>query len=318
MCYSAKIWADYRKFSKLFGAILSIDEFTKLFWEKRDTGAPKIPKAIEQAFAEPQDEQEALIKKLIEEAAAAEHARIEERIAEQRGVITRAEEALQKRVTKKSQEEIRIAGNRIVAQEAKREKLDRTEAKPNDDRIWPGDYTLVMVSEGGRKVVKPMRYQCRLPGWTIADEKQKPGTYNARRDKLRTVWRQLYGKNHGVMVATRFYESVARHDAEGRDLEPGERETRVELEFEPRTAQPLYIPVLWYLWSDGEEELLSCAAITDDPEPEVAAVGHDRTIIDLKPEHIEAWLTPDPKNLAAMDAILEDRQHPYYEHRLVA
>lgn len=318
MCYSAKIWADYRKFSKLFGAILSIEDFTRLFWHKRDFGGVRVPKAIELAFSEPRDELEAQVKALIDEATEAELSRLDEHTAEQRNVIASAEEALQKRVTKKAQETIRIARNRIEADEAKRAKLTRTEAKLNDDRVWPGEYTLVMVSEGGRKLMKPMRYQCRLPGWTAQDEKDKPGTYNARRDKLRTVWRQLYGRNHGLMIATQFYERVALHDLEQRQLAPGEREKSVELEFEPQTREPLYIPVLWYLWTNGEEELLSCAAITDDPESEVAATGHDRTIIDIKPEYIDAWLNPNPKDMAAMDAILDDRQHPYYEHRLVA
>ena len=229
--------------------------------------------------------------------------------------IGRTEAALQKRVTKKSQEIIRVANNRIAAERLKADKLQRTEPAEDDDRIWPGDYTLVMVVEDGRKVVKPMRYQCRLPGWTVADEKAKPGTYNARRDSLRSVWKRLYGYNHGIMVATHFYESVARHDYEQRALTDGERPKSMELEFTPQTGEPLYIPVLWYAWTDGVEELLSCAAITDNPEPEVAMTGHDRTIINIKPEHVDAWLSSDPKNLAVMDEILEDKQHPYYEHR---
>lgn len=36
-------------------------------------------------------------------------------------------------------------------------------------RIFPGWYALVMVMEGGRRVIKPMR-QCRLAG--------KPAAYN--------------------------------------------------------------------------------------------------------------------------------------------
>jgi hypothetical protein len=46
--------------------------------------------------------------------------------------------------------------------------------------------------------------------------------------------------------------------------------------------------------------------------------GHDRCIIPIKPENIDAWLNPDPKNLAAQQAILEDRERPYYEHRMAA
>ena len=64
-----------------------------------------------------------------------------------------------------------------------------------------------------------------------------------------------------------------------------------------------------------EPDLLSFAAITDDPEPEVAAAGHDRTIINIKPEHVDAWLNPERTNLAAQYAILDDRARPYYEHR---
>lgn len=60
------------------------------------------------------------------------------------------------------------------------------------------------------------------------------------------------------------------------------------------------------------------AAITDEPEPEVAAVGHDRTIINIKPEYVDAWLNPDPSNLGALYAIFDDKRHPFYEHRLAA
>ena len=68
----------------------------------------------------------------------------------------------------------------------------------------------------------------------------------------------------------------------------------------------------------GAPDLYSFAAITDDPEPEVAAAGHDRTIINIKPEHVDAWLNPEPGNLAALYEIFDDKRHPYYEHRLAA
>lgn len=40
--------------------------------------------------------------------------------------------------------------------------------------------------------------------------------------------------------------------------------------------------------------------------------------INIKPEHIDAWLNPDPVNLQGLYAIFDDRQHPYYEHRETA
>lgn len=69
-------------------------------------------------------------------------------------------------------------------------------------------------------------------------------------------------------------------------------------------------------WPDhlaNEEIQWSFAAITDEPEPEVAAAGHDRTIINIKPEHVGAWLTPDGRSDEELFAILDDKRHPYYE-----
>ena len=82
--------------------------------------------------------------------------------------------------------------------------------------------------------------------------------------------------------------------------------------------QEMLVACLWSRWTDPGEDLLSFAAITDEPPPEIAAAGHDRCIIPIKPEHVEAWLNPDPRNLAALHAILDDRERPYYEHRLAA
>jgi putative SOS response-associated peptidase YedK len=81
----------------------------------------------------------------------------------------------------------------------------------------------------------------------------------------------------------------------------------------------MLIACLWSRWTaEGEPDLLSFAAITDDPPPEVSAAGHDRCVIPIKLEQVDAWLNPDPKNLEALYAILDDRERPYYEHRLAA
>jgi putative SOS response-associated peptidase YedK len=64
--------------------------------------------------------------------------------------------------------------------------------------------------------------------------------------------------------------------------------------------------------------LLSFVAITDEPEPEVAAAGHDRTVINLRPEQLEAWLNPDPSDLDALYRIFDGKRHPFYEHRVSA
>jgi len=151
-------------------------------------------------------------------------------------------------------------------------------------------------------------------------ERQKLGSYNARRDNLKKAWRQLYGYKHGIMIVNAFYENVARHRMEQRELAPGEPEENVVLEFRPEPRQDMLVACLWSFskGGEGEAELYSFAAITDEPPAEVSAAGHDRCIVPVKPEHVEAWLNPDAKNLAALDAILDDRNQPYYEHQLAA
>jgi putative SOS response-associated peptidase YedK len=106
---------------------------------------------------------------------------------------------------------------------------------------------------------------------------------------------------------------------EGRELAPGEKEENVILEFRPNTSQDMLVACLWSHWKGaGEPDLLSFAAITDEPPAEVAAAGHDRCIIPIRSANLDAWLTPSPKYLPTLQAILDARERPYYEHRLAA
>ena len=62
MCYSAQIQADYRKYVKMFGAQMDIREFARLFWERAEGSKAKIPKAMDDAFRDPQTDDERQIK----------------------------------------------------------------------------------------------------------------------------------------------------------------------------------------------------------------------------------------------------------------
>jgi len=44
--------------------------------------------------------------------------------------------------------------------------------------------------------------------------------------------------------------------------------------------------------------------------------GHDRCPISLKPESIDAWLTPSAHNLETADRILDDKVQQYYQHQI--
>ena len=146
-----------------------------------------------------------------------------------------------------------------------------------------------------------------------------PGTYNARRDNLQGFWKNQFGHTHGLIVVNAFYENVNRHKAEGRELAAGEEVENLVLEFRPRPTQDMLVACLWSKWTGpGEADLLSFAAITDEPPAEVSAAGHDRCIVPIKPEHVDVWLNPDASEAKELLGILDDRERPYYEHRMAA
>lgn len=323
MCYSSRIEAEYRKYVKAFGAELSLRDYVKLFWERRNNPKIKIPKAMEVEFREPGNDAECEIKAAIDEFTATEKNRIEAELFKQRKRLNDANRALESKTTKAAIESRRIAGEKIQWATAKLDDLRRSELLERDARIFPGYYAPVLVMENGRLVVKPMRYQCRVAGKPASYDAKYPGTYNARRDSLEKYWKDVFGHTHGILVMSAFYENVDRHRVEGRELKTGEKPENVILEFKPDPPHTMYAACLWSHWTaTGDEkdgpDLFSFALITDEPPPEVAAAGHDRCIIPIKPEHIVAWLNPDPTQLARQYAILDDRERPYYEHRLAA
>ena len=319
MCYSAQVWADYRLYVRQYGAELDIKEFYELFWRRGSDSKIRIPKAMEAAFREPKNEAETQIKSAIEAFAAEQAVKLEQDLFKQRKRLADAERVLQSKPTKAAGESKRIAADKIDWTMGKLSDLRRIELKDSDSRIFPGHYVPVMVMEHGRRVIKPMRYQCRPAGKPAFYDTKYPGTYNARRDNLEGFWKGLFGYTHGIVVINAFYENVNRHRVEGRELGVDEAVENLVLEFKPRPTQDMLVACRWSRWTaPGEPDLMSFAAITDEPPAEVAAAGHDRCIIPIRPEHVDAWLDPDPVNLAAQHAMLDDRARPFDEHRMAA
>lgn len=310
MCYSAQIEAAYQKLVRMTGATVSLQEFATLYAHDPGKKRPKTPKAMDDAFRAGTSAAERAVWAEIQQWDQAEAAILEQELFANRKRLADAERSLQTKETKKAREDVRIAGNKIERAMGKLGDLKRSEGKDRDSRIFPGVYAPVIVSEGGKLTIKPMRYQCRLAGKPANYDQRFPGTYNARRDSLEKFWAPAFGHTHGLMVVDTFYENVEGPDGKNQVVQ-----------FTPRTGEPMLVACLWSHWVDPagkEPDLLSFAAITDDPEPEVAAAGHDRTIINIKPEHVDAWLNPDPTGLAALYRIFDDKRHPFYEHRLAA
>lgn len=306
MCYSAQIEADFRKYVKMFGPVISLRQFAELYWEHGGREL-KIPKAMEAAFSDAATDDERRIQALIAESNALRAVKLEQELFKQRARLSDAERILATKPTKAAAESKRIASDKIDVAARRLADLNRNTMRDSDSRIYPGWYAPVMIVQDGRRVVVPMRYRCRLPGWTAQIEREKPGTYNARRDNLKRVWGKLFGYTHGIMIVNRFYENV---DRGGKN---------VVLQFDPTPPQRMLVACLWSRTPiPGEPDLWSFAAITDEPPPEIAAAGHDRCIVPIRPENVDAWLSPDPSDLAAQYAILDDRERPYYEHRMAA
>jgi putative SOS response-associated peptidase YedK len=316
MCYSAQIQAAYLQYLKRTGAEMDIDQFVEIFGARMSDASIRIPRAVERWFETPRNEpqnpihnpQEQRIKTLIDQHRAGEIAKLEQEVFAQRKRLADAERTLATKPTKAAAESKRIATDKVEKALTRLERLKAVKPHVAEARIFPLHYAPIVMQDGDRRVMRLARYHCRKPGEPAFIDRQLPGLYNARRDSLGKYWKELFGVTHAVMLVESFFENVQRD---------GKNQV---LHFVPRPADTMFIACLVASWQDpkGGSPLLSFAAITDEPPPEVAAAGHDRMIINLKPENVDAWLTPRGRSLDEMQRILGDRQAPYYEHEVMA
>jgi putative SOS response-associated peptidase YedK len=317
MCYSAQVIQMARKLSRQLGIRLDYDEVERLFFRRLDDPSVNISRGFEANFDQPATEQERRIKGAIDEHRSRSASKMEKDLFTQKTRLVNAARSLKEKETKKAREDVRIATSKIESLTAKLTNLRSSEPNEEDNRIFPLVYAGVIVKKDGQNLLTPMRYHCRPAGKPAFYDRKFPGLYNARRDNLEKFWGEQFGSHHAIMVVESFYENVKRHSMEHRELGPGEREENVVLQFKPEPAQTMYVACLWSHWTDPKEpELRGFAAITDEPPPDIAAAGHDRCIINLKPEHVEAWLTPKNRSAAELQSILSDRAIPVFQHEI--
>jgi putative SOS response-associated peptidase YedK len=308
-----------RKLHRQMGIRLDYEEAFRLFTQRLEDPSIIISRGFEANFENPANEQEHRIKAAIDEHRSRLATKIEKDLFSQKTRLVNAERSLQTKETKKAREDVRIATTKIESLTSKLSDLRRSESKSRDNRIFPMVYAGVIVRQGADNVLTPMRYFCRPAGKPSFYDKKCPGLYNARRDNLEKFWAEQFGHHHALMVVESFYENVQLHAMEHRALAPGEEARNVVLQFTPQPAEPLLIACLWSHWTDPKEpDVRGFAAITDEPPADVAAAGHDRCIVNLKPEHVEAWLTPEGRSLADLQGILSDRHIPVIQHVALA
>jgi putative SOS response-associated peptidase YedK len=319
MCYSAQVVQMARKLHRQLGIRLDYDEIEKLFFRRLEDPGLNISRGFEANFYDPANEQERRIKEAIDVHRSRTATKIEKDLFSQKTRLVNAERSIKEKETKKARDDVRIATTKIATLTTKLADLRRTEPNSEDNRIFPMVYAGVIVKKGGENVLTPMRYFCRPAGKPAFYDKKFPGLYNARRDSLERFWSDQFGHHHAVMVVESFYENVKLHASERRELHEGEEEQNVVLQFTPTPPQTMLIACLWSHWTDpSEPDLRGFAAITDEPPADVAAAGHDRCIINLRPEHVEAWLTPESRSRQEIQNILSDRAVSTYLHAAIA
>src|SRR5580692_8858989 len=266
MCYSAQVVQMARKLSRQLGIRINYDEVERLFFRRLEDPGTNISRGFEANFDEPATDQERRIKGAIDEHRSRVASKMEKDLFTQKTRLLNAERSLKEKETKKAREDVRIATTKIETLTTKLSDLRRSEASPDDNRIFPMVYAGVIIKQDGQNVLTPMRYFCRPAGKPAFYDKKFPGLYNARRDNLERFWGEQFGHHHALMVVESFFENVQLHAMQHRELKAGEEAQNVVLQFTPEPAEPLLIACLWSHWTDPKEpDVRGFAAITDDP-----------------------------------------------------
>lgn len=319
MCYSARVRQSLNDLIRKFGATVDWEGFELLFRRRLEDGSIKISRALEDNFIEPANPIAAKTREHIEAFRRVQASKWQQDLFAQSKRLADAERTLKTKETKKALEDVRIATKKIADYKERLADLKRTTPEPNDGRIFPMVFAPVIVQDGGRRLIRPMRYTCRLAGKPAFYDRKFPGTYNARRDNLEGFWSQVYGTSHAIAWIDSFFENVPTHRLEKRALAEGEKETNTVLHFQPNPPESMIVACLWSHWAGKDEpDLDSFAAITDEPPPEIAEAGHDRCIISLQPNNIDEWLSPREVSKPRLEEILSDRRQAYYQHRRAA
>ena len=173
VCYSAQIWQNYRKYVRAYGADIDFDAFVRLYLDRQENAKIKVAKALDATFADPQNDAERRIKALIDDFDSAQKTKLEQELFKQRRRLADAERLLESRTTKAALDSRRIAGDKVEWTLGKLADLRRGELNDEDHRIFPGWYAPVMAVVGGRRVIRPMRYQCRPAGKPAAEPRER-------------------------------------------------------------------------------------------------------------------------------------------------
>ncbi|MGZ3806135.1 MAG: SOS response-associated peptidase family protein [Pseudobdellovibrionaceae bacterium] len=319
MCYSAIVKQDLKQLGLQYHARVDIPSLEAIFKKRSNGEKINIPRGLEFNFKNPKTLAGKNILNVIKEFRLRQIQQLESDLAFQITRLHKATRDLEDKGTKKAEQEKAVASRQIERIRKRLEALKNERPSENDSRIYAFDWAPVIIQRDHEHIIVPMRYHLRPPGMSESFDRKYPGCYNARFDSLTGFWKNEFGKKHGILVISSFFENVKLHNLEKRKLGVREVVERVVLQYKPHGLDHMVVPCLWDHWGGpGEKGFDSFAIITDEPPPEVLETGHDRCPIFLNEERIEEWLNPQGKSTAELLALLGDRQRAYYEHKLAA
>jgi putative SOS response-associated peptidase YedK len=308
MCYSAQIEESYAKYLRMTGAEMDLDQFMEIFGLRARDPTVRIPRAVDRWFDKPLTAEAQVLQGMVNAYKAVKARDLEQEIFTLKRRLADAERKLAVKPTKSALESRRIATDKLARALGNLPLYTGSQPTRLDDRIFPFHYAPLVVSQGGRPVIKLARYHLRKPAEPALIDRRLPGLYNCRRDSLDKYWKQQFGQSHAVLLVNSFFENVAQGGS------------NTVLHFTPRPASTMLVACLFAEWVDPDNgsRLLSFGAISDEPTAEIAAAGHDRMIVNLRPENLDAWLNPQERSAEELQRILSDRQQAYYEHEMLA
>ncbi|MBX9769237.1 MAG: SOS response-associated peptidase [Bdellovibrionales bacterium] len=302
-----------------FQARIDLGLIDDMFERRLNGESIVIPKGLEHNFVRPNNLVEEEIKRKIDLFHAQELMSLQRELFELKKRLNAAEKKLSEKFTKTAEKEKGISERQIERKLVRLQNIQRSNYVSTDDRIYPFNWTLVMIAQENGRTMVPMRYHLRPSHKDASFDQERPGCYNARRDNLTRFWRKEFGKKHGIIILSSFFENVSKHVYEKRMLIPGEKEENLILQFIPEGIQEMVVPIIWDAWSGpSEPSFSSFAIITDEPPLEISEAGHDRCPIFINPKNIDAWLSPEGRSDGELFTILDDRVRPQYRHEIAA
>jgi putative SOS response-associated peptidase YedK len=176
-------------------------------------------------------------------------------------------------------------------------------------RVVPFAPSIVIVGEKGERVGRTMRFSL-IPKWS-KESKPKFATYNARLHSKeasgvgstpiyeKPTWREPFRKRHCLVPISEFIEPAYTGRLAGHMIRFSQDDDTV-----------LAAAGIWEEWIDRKsgEVIDSFAILTDEPDPYVQDLGHDRMPVFLSEDAFDEWLFDFEKNPSEMLSLLERRR----------